>query len=784
MKIRFLSILLAACLAPLSAIASINGVSVNSNPVNTGKEVTITVSGDAVTQKRCGLSVELGDGDNREVRIETKEALFTHTLTKVYAKPGAYAILVTGKSIFRGFNSYSACEGKAATAVTVASAGADSRTVTVTQPVSQPAASTQTVLPSAGAERNPVVSGNVSTGKRVALVIGNGNYQYSDSLPKLANPIHDAEDIAKALRGFGFEVIEKKDQSLEGMNDAITEFGRKIIDSDAALFYYAGHGLQVKGQNYIIPVNAKIESEARVPFISININQLLEEMESGKSRANIVMLDACRNNPISGKFRSGATRGLAAPSSQPKGTVIVYSTDPGNVAADGTGRNGTFTAGLLAAFKGSDLSLGGVLTRASEEVERSSQQTQTPYINGPATLQKNFQFAPGQVQIASVAAVPDPVIAPAQPTGRIKNSKEIEQESWESARDSGSVDAVQEYLKQYPKSRFAGQAKIHIVTLKTAAAKAEVARMKAEQEARAAIRAESERQKAVQEAQAAAAASAEQTKANEIAKAEAARTKVEMLAVLPIQHNMIDQSVANQARSAYEILTHALAKTRRFAIVERGSSGVADERAAANIGNQLNAKFAMLSFFNGSTTRETQNVFDKNGNITGNTQSFRNRIVLDLRLVDVQTKTVVTTFQVKAGAAYRDSVASAEKEALEDLQAKLEREFSNAFPLTGYIIKANSAYEYLTDLGANSRVSAGEVYILYTDGADVVHPVTGKVIKGEKKIIGEGVIASVQGEVSVLKLNGANNQVVIGQTKIESKPKTKGLLEAFRDIGS
>lgn len=314
--------------------------------------------------------------------------------------------------------------------------------------------------------RNLVVKQNASGGKRIALVIGNGNYHY-DNLPKLANPTHDAEDIAKALRGFGFEVIEKKDQSLEGMNDAITEFGRKIADSEAALFYFAGHGLQVKGQNYIIPTNARIESESQVPYQSININQLLDEMDNGKSRANIVMLDACRNNPISGKFRSGATRGLAAPTSQPKGTVIVYATDPGNVAADGSGRNGLFTAGLLTAFKGSDLSLGGVLVRASEEVERGSAQKQTPYINGPATLQKNFQFAPGQgAQIASLMPAP----APAQPA-RIKSREEIEQDGWESARDSANIDAIQEYLKQYPKGRFAGQAKILMATLKTAPVK-------------------------------------------------------------------------------------------------------------------------------------------------------------------------------------------------------------------------------------------------------------------------------------------------------------------------
>jgi uncharacterized caspase-like protein len=287
-------------------------------------------------------------------------------------------------------------------------------------------------------------------GKRIALVIGNGNYQHADSLPKLANPPHDAEDIAKALRGFGFEVIEKKDQSLEGMNDVIAEFGRKIVDSDAALFYYAGHGLQVKGQNYIIPVNANIESESQVPYQSININQVLDEMDNGKSHSNIVMLDACRNNPIGGKFRSGASRGLAAPTSQPKGTVIVYATDPGNVAADGNGRNGLFTAGLLTAFKGNDLSLRGVLERASEEVERDSEQKQTPYINGPATLQKTFMFAQSQnAQVATLEPTHAGLVVSSPVT-----SQDIESEIWTEVQKGNSKKDYQAYQAQYPKGKY------------------------------------------------------------------------------------------------------------------------------------------------------------------------------------------------------------------------------------------------------------------------------------------------------------------------------------------
>lgn len=270
------------------------------------------------------------------------------------------------------------------------------------------------------------------SGRRVALVIGNGNYQHPD-LPKLPNPPNDAEDISKALRGFGFEVIERKNLSLEALNRAIADFGSRIGGAEVALFYFAGHGIQVKNQNYLIPVNAVIESEASVPYQGINVNQVLEEMDNAKSAANIVMLDACRNNPISGKFRSGSTRGLASPGGVPKGTVIVYATDPGNVASDGPGRNGLFTAGLLTAFKGTDLSLDGVLTVASAEVEHASKQTQTPYVNGPKTLQKNFQFR--------ATANPGP--------------GDIEKTFWTSVEKSNDPADFEAYLKKYPRGNFA-----------------------------------------------------------------------------------------------------------------------------------------------------------------------------------------------------------------------------------------------------------------------------------------------------------------------------------------
>ena len=409
------------------------------------------------------------------------------------------------------------------------------------------------ILLEPGLTGTPLSTGAIAapTGeRRIALVIGNGAYQYPDNLPALPNPVHDAEDIAEALRGFGFEVIERKNQTLEGMNQTIADFGSRIGGSDAALFYFAGHGIQVKNQNYLMPVDAKIDSEAAVPYKGINVNQILDEMDNGKSRANIVMLDACRNNPISGKFRSGKARGLASPGFAPKGTVIVYATDPGNTAADGDGRNGIFTAGLLTAFKGKDLSLDGVLTVASEEVDRASGKTQTPYINGPKLLQKSFHFRvtvdPGRGEIektfwtsierssdvadfeaylrkypkgsyrelaenqirrlkaSSKPATPAPVAAP-QPAALSvvlpvapAKSEDPETQFWNEVKASGAGEYLDAYLKQYPKGKYVSLARIELKKLDERK-KAEEAREKEEQrQAAEKLKAEQARKEAAQ----------------------------------------------------------------------------------------------------------------------------------------------------------------------------------------------------------------------------------------------------------------------------------------------
>ena len=158
---------------------------------------------------------------------------------------------------------------------------------------------------------------------RIALVIGNSNYK---SAP-LRNPVNDAKAIADKLQGLGFKVTLKLDQDQKSMAEAIRVFGNQLKAGGAGLFYYAGHGMQVRGRNFLIPVDADIQNEDEVPYRSVDANEVLSKMETAKNRLNLMILDACRNNPFSRKFRS-SSQGLAQMDA-PSGTLVAFATAPG-----------------------------------------------------------------------------------------------------------------------------------------------------------------------------------------------------------------------------------------------------------------------------------------------------------------------------------------------------------------------------------------------------------------------------------------------------------------------
>jgi len=234
--------------------------------------------------------------------------------------------------------------------------------------------------------RVPVAHGE----QRVALVIGNGAYKDSP----LRNPPNDARAIAQALRGCGFQVIEKINSDQQEMEKAIREFGIQIQKGGVGLFYYAGHGIQLQGTNYLIPVGAVVNAEHEVKYEAVDAGRVLSEMEAAGNRVNIVILDACRNNPFTRSFRS-VDRGLKKMDS-PKGSILAYATAPGNVAADGEGQNGLYTSKLLLHMKTPGLPVEQVFKQVRADVMKATGESQVPWES--TSLSGDFYFVLGSAE--------------------------------------------------------------------------------------------------------------------------------------------------------------------------------------------------------------------------------------------------------------------------------------------------------------------------------------------------------------------------------------------------
>jgi hypothetical protein len=240
--------------------------------------------------------------------------------------------------------------------------------------------------------------------KRVALVIGNARYESGP----LRNPVNDATLVSARLREMGFEVISRTDVNLQQMSAAVREFSRKINNGAIGLFYYAGHGMQVAGRNFLIPIGAQIEAEGDVVLESLDLNSVLEQMGRANNRLNIVILDACRNNPFARSFRSAA-QGLAQVNA-PAGTFIAYATAPGQTASDGKGKNGLYTEELVANMRVSGLPIEEVFKRVRVQVRQKSNGLQIPW--DASSLEGAFSFVPGSASGGPVATAPPPSTAP------------------------------------------------------------------------------------------------------------------------------------------------------------------------------------------------------------------------------------------------------------------------------------------------------------------------------------------------------------------------------------
>ena len=239
------------------------------------------------------------------------------------------------------------------------------------------------------AQQRPVASqtaNNSSMGKRIALVVGNANYK----VRPLKNSRNDADDVSRSLKATGFDVIDLRDASLPQMRTAVRQFGDRLINNDVGLVYYSGHGVEVKGRNYFIPVNADIQREDEIADQGLDVSLILEKMSTAGKGVNILIVDACRDDPFGRSFRS-SSRGLANMDA-PRGTIIAYATSPGKVASDGDPRerNSPYTKHLVKAMQSPNKPIEQVFKEVRRAVQDETKNQQTPWEN--TSLSGDFFF--------------------------------------------------------------------------------------------------------------------------------------------------------------------------------------------------------------------------------------------------------------------------------------------------------------------------------------------------------------------------------------------------------
>jgi len=279
--------------------------------------------------------------------------------------------------------------------------------------------------------------------KRVALVIGNSAYVHS---APLNNPRNDADDMAAALHSLGFEVVKGVDLDKQSMDRTIHAFAMALGGAKVGLFYYAGHGIQVSGQNYLVPIDAALNTAAGLDFETVRMDLVHRIMEQ-ETRTNIIFLDACRNNPLSrnlaramGTRSVSISRGLASIESG-EGTLISFSTQPGNVALDGTGRNSPYTAALVKHIRMPGNDLPSILISVRNDVILSTGRQQVPWEHSAMTARFFFTELAGAAE------------------------QKAELELWQSVRKSMDPKVVGTYLEKYPNGDYATAAQVLVTSI-------------------------------------------------------------------------------------------------------------------------------------------------------------------------------------------------------------------------------------------------------------------------------------------------------------------------------
>lgn len=313
--------------------------------------------------------------------------------------------------------------------------------------------------------------------RRVALVIGNSAYQHTASLE---NPKHDAKAVSAALERLDFEVLTGLDADIHEMIALVRDFSRVLEGADVALFFYAGHGLQVDGVNYLAPVDAELGDQADLDFGTVKLSSILRQMDRHRS-ANLVFLDACRDNPLARSLARSITsvgrsasfgRGLARVEAG-IGTLIAYATQPGNIALDGTRGHSPFTEALLNHIETPGLDIGSMLIKVRQDVIAATGEKQIPWDHSSLTGQ--FYFKPGtgdtsdKVAVVTTTETPESITrSAAEHTSKVaearlaaeKNAMELA--FWNTIKDSNDPDLLQTYLNRFPDGVYADLAQVLI----------------------------------------------------------------------------------------------------------------------------------------------------------------------------------------------------------------------------------------------------------------------------------------------------------------------------------
>lgn len=295
--------------------------------------------------------------------------------------------------------------------------------------------------------------------KRVALVIGNSAYQHTS---QLSNPRNDATDMVAALMKHGFQVIEGFDLDKAAFERKVRDFSGALKGAEAGLFFYAGHGLQVGGQNYLVPIDAKAESEDALDWEMLKVDVVHRAMERS-TNTNILFLDACRDNPLArnlaramGTRSAHIGRGLATIESG-VGTLISFSTQPGNVALDGTGRNSPFAGALIKQLSSSSDDLSAMLISVRNDVMKETQRKQVPWEHSALTGRFYFRSAPGEGQISQTT------------TGHESEAAKV----WASIKESSNQAVLEAFIKQFDNTVYSAMARGRVEDLGKSAPQAE-----------------------------------------------------------------------------------------------------------------------------------------------------------------------------------------------------------------------------------------------------------------------------------------------------------------------